>query len=240
MGKSSDTTDSDPPFYNPRHALIAEVVGALILVIAVLVSHAWRRHVWEERRTQIPRATVQDMLCWLDTKPNPVFKKNTWRTSRHGHSSGGRRAERDRGRQEAAAEEALPVLDINHATAAELERLPGWGKVLSKRTVKFREALGGFVSIEQLKLVYGLDPNVVERNRTHLRVQEGVQTRMCVDTLSFRSLVAHPLFDADQTRRVLRARGRALSSMDVFWERLSADSTERATWAPYLDTCHGE
>ena len=113
------------------------------------------------------------------------------------------------------------------------------GGVLSQRTVKFREALGGFVSIKQLKLVYGLDPDAVERNRTHLRVQEGGQTRMCLDTLSFRTLVEHPLFDADQTRRVLRARGRALSSMDVFWERLSADSEELATWEPYLDTCHG-
>ena len=237
MVKSNDTTDDKAPFYNPRHALIAEVVGALILVIAVLVSHAWRRHLWEERRTQIPKATVQDMLCWLDTKPNPVFKKNAWRTSHQGHSSGGRRAARDRGRQESAAEETLPVLDINHATAAEWKRLPGWGEVLSKRTVKFRQALGGFVSIDQLKLVYGLDPDVVEGNRNLLRVQEGAQTQMCLDTLSFRTLVGHPLFDADQTRRVLRARGRALSSMDVFWERLSPDSTERVTWEPYLNMC---
>ena len=50
------------------------------------------------------------------------------------------------------------MLDINHATAAEWEASAGLGEVLSKRTVKFREALGGFVSIEQLKLVYGLDP----------------------------------------------------------------------------------
>ena len=216
------------------------MVGALFLVISVFASHAWRWHVWAERRTQIPKATVQDMLCWLDTKPNPVFKKNAWRKSRRSHSSGSRRAASDRGRQEATAEAALPVMDINHATAAEWKRLPGWGEVLSQRTVKFREALGGFVSIEQLKLVYGLDPDAVERNRIHLKVQEGAQTRMCLDTLSFRTLVGHPLFDADQTRRVLRARGCALSSMDVFWERLSADSAERATWEPYLDTCHGE
>ena len=238
--KSNDTTDGTSPFYTPRNALIVEVLGALCLVVAVCVSHAWRRHVWEERRTQIPKATVQDMLCWLDTKPSPVFNKNAWRRSAPNHSSGGRGTARDRGGQEATAEEALPVLDINQATTAEWERLPGWGKVLSKRTVKFREALGGFVSIEQLKLVYGLDSDVVERNRTHLKVHKGGQTRMCLDTLSFRTLLGHPLFDVDQTRRVLRARGRALSHMDVFWERLSPDSAERATWEPYLDTCQGE
>ena len=112
--------------------------------------------------------------------------------------------------------------------------------MLSKRTVKFREALGGFVSIDQLKLVYGLDPDVVEANRAHLRLQEGGQTRMCLDTLSYRTLVRHPLFNAEQTKRVLRARGRALSSMEVFWERLSPDSKERAAWEPYLERCHGE
>ena len=189
MAKSSDTTDDRVPFYNPRHALIAEVVGALFLVIAVFVSHAWRRHVWEERRSQIPKATVQDMLCWLDTKPNPVFKKKAWRTSHQGHSSGARHAVLDRGRQEATAEETLPVLDINHATATEWKRLPGWGEVLSKRTVKFREALGGFVSIEQLKLVYGIGiPMSWKEIGFLLKVQEGAQTRMCLDTLSF----SHP------------------------------------------------
>ena len=240
MAKSNDTTDDKAPFYNPRHALIAEVIGALFLVISVFASHAWRRHIWEERRAQIPKATVQEMLCWLDNKPNPVFKKNAWRKSRRSHSSGSRRAASDRGRQEATAETALPVMDINHAAAAEWKRLPVWGEVLSQRTVKFREALGGFVSNEQLKLVYGLDPDAVERNRTHLRVQEGGQTRMCLDTLSYRTLVRHPLFNAEQTKRVLRARGRALSSMEVFWERLSPDSKERAAWEPYLERCHGE
>ena len=180
------------------------------------------------------------MLFWLHTKPNPVFKKKPGRRSPQSHSFGSHRAASDEGLHEVRGEEVLPVLDINHATTSEWERLPGWGEVLSKRTVKFRQALGGFVSIEQLKLVYGLDPEVVEENRPFLKVEEGGQNRMCLDTLSFRALVAHPLFDANQTRRVLRARGRTLSSMDVFWERLSPDSTERAKWEPYLDKCHRE
>ena len=170
--KSSDTTDEKGPFYTLRHALVIEVAGALCLAIAVFVSHAWRRQVWEERRSQIPKATVQDMLFWLHTKPNPVFKKKPWRRSPQSHSFGSHRAASDEGRREVRGEEVLPVLDINHATTSEWERLPGWGEVLSKRTVKFRQALGGFVSIEQLKLVYGLDPDVVEENRPFLKVEE--------------------------------------------------------------------
>ena len=240
MAKSNDTTDDKGPFYNPRSALLIEVACTAFLVMSVFASHAWRRHVWEERRAQIPGATVPQLLGWLDAKPNPVFKKNDWWRTRRSRAFGADRADNNRKSKGAVVEETQPVLDINHATEAEWKRLPGWGEVLSQRTVKFRKALGGFVSIEQLKLVYGLDAAVVDRNRAFLSVQVDGQTRMCLDTLSFRALVGHPLFDADATRRVLRARGRAMLSMDVFWQRLSPDSSERATWEPYLGRCEAE
>ena len=89
--------------------------------------------------------------------------------------------------------------------------------------------------VDQLKLV-GLDASIVEKNRSQMTVQAGSQSRLCLDTLSFRTLVA-TLFDADQTRRVLRAFGRSAPSMEVFWKRLSPDSLERSTWDPYLGIC---
>ncbi|MGI9546472.1 MAG: ComEA family DNA-binding protein [Flavobacteriaceae bacterium] len=54
-------------------------------------------------------------------------------------------------------------LDINQATAEHLMSVPGIGPVLSKRIIKFRNALGGFITDEQLLDVYGLDREVVER-----------------------------------------------------------------------------
>ena len=47
--------------------------------------------------------------------------------------------------------------DINVATAEELRVIKGIGEVLSKRVVKFRNRLGGFISKDQLQDVYGLD-----------------------------------------------------------------------------------
>jgi competence protein ComEA len=60
-----------------------------------------------------------------------------------------------------AVSPALPHLDINVATAEELALLPGLGKVLSNRIVKFREALGGFDSLAQLNKVYNLPPETL-------------------------------------------------------------------------------
>lgn len=50
--------------------------------------------------------------------------------------------------------------DLNRVTAVELEAVRGIGPVLSRRIVKFREALGGFLHESQLLDVYGLEASV--------------------------------------------------------------------------------
>lgn len=55
------------------------------------------------------------------------------------------------------------IQDINSATADELMTVYGIGETLSKRIIKFRDALGGFLVNDQLYDVYGLEPEVVKR-----------------------------------------------------------------------------
>ncbi len=47
-------------------------------------------------------------------------------------------------------------LDLNRATAAELERLPGIGEVLAARIVEHRTKYGSFRRTEHLMLVRGM------------------------------------------------------------------------------------
>ncbi len=47
-------------------------------------------------------------------------------------------------------------INVNTATAAELEQLPGIGPVLAQRIVEYREAHGPFQSIEDIKKVSGI------------------------------------------------------------------------------------
>ncbi len=49
-----------------------------------------------------------------------------------------------------------PLLDLNRAKADELEALPGIGAVLAQRVIAFRESLGGFRKIEDLREVKGI------------------------------------------------------------------------------------
>ena len=59
--------------------------------------------------------------------------------------------------------ETLQINDINSVTTEELKMINGIGEVLSKRIVKFRNRLGGFLIEEQLYDVYGLEPFVAKK-----------------------------------------------------------------------------
>ncbi len=54
-------------------------------------------------------------------------------------------------------------LDLNQASAAELEKLPGIGPVLARRIVEWRETHGPFRSVQDLLKVPGIGPKTLEK-----------------------------------------------------------------------------
>lgn len=67
----------------------------------------------------------------------------------------------------------LPVtakVNINTASAAELETLEGIGPVLAQRIIDYREAEGGFKAIEDITKVRGIGAAVFEDVREHISV----------------------------------------------------------------------
>lgn len=66
--------------------------------------------------------------------------------------------------------EKIVIIDINQATKEELVQIYGIGEAISIRILKQKETLGGFVSMEQMKDVWGLSPEVIENLNTHFKV----------------------------------------------------------------------
>ena len=56
-------------------------------------------------------------------------------------------------------------LDLNRATAAQLETLPGIGAIKAAAILAVRETRGGFQSMEELEAVRGIGPALVAKLR---------------------------------------------------------------------------
>ena len=68
------------------------------------------------------------------------------------------------------------VLDLNTATAVDLETLPGIGTVLAERIVSYRTSLGGFHNVDQLGEVYGLAPETLDKLESRIDILTPIQT----------------------------------------------------------------
>jgi competence ComEA-like helix-hairpin-helix protein len=68
------------------------------------------------------------------------------------------------------ATQAREPVDLNRATAAELERVPGIGPALAARIVARRDSLGGFRSLAELERIRGIGPATLKKLIPHLKL----------------------------------------------------------------------
>ncbi len=61
-------------------------------------------------------------------------------------------------------------LDLNRATAEELESLPGIGAVKAAAILAVRDSKGGFRSLDELEGVRGIGPVLAEKLRTRVMI----------------------------------------------------------------------
>ncbi|MCU0393051.1 MAG: helix-hairpin-helix domain-containing protein [Thermoflexibacter sp.] len=89
--------------------------------------------------------------------------------------------------------EFVQSFDINTADTAQLKKIKGIGAVLSERIVKFRDNLGGFYTIEQLKEVYGLKEEVYQEVVKYAKTSKSFEVRkIYINTADVNTLKAHP------------------------------------------------
>ena len=83
--------------------------------------------------------------------------------------------------------------DLNSADTSQLKKIYGIGDKLSLRILKYREALGGFVDMNQLKEVYGLDSLVINRLSESSTIQNEFQPKKInINAASEKHLSSHP------------------------------------------------
>jgi competence protein ComEA len=81
---------------------------------------------------------------------------------------------------------------LNTADTTDFKKLRGIGPAYSKRIVKYRSELGGFISIDQLKEVWGIEPEVIESNRERLSFDPFLVQKININTCTKEELKKHP------------------------------------------------
>lgn len=81
-------------------------------------------------------------------------------------------------------------VNINAATVQDWQALPGIGEVLANRIVKYRDKLGGFASVEQVRKTYGISDSVFDRilPLLHLDTVEPAADGLDLNTVSAQQL----------------------------------------------------
>ena len=110
-------------------------LGMLVVTMGMVLWMGWVRHV----SVELPGASTQE--------PTAEFVNDS---SRHGLTQNRAASAK------AVGLHAPALLDLNRATAGELEALPGIGAVLAQRVIAFRESAGRFRTVEDLREVKGI------------------------------------------------------------------------------------
>lgn len=115
--------------------------------------------------------------------------------------------EREEWRQQAEKTEhtsnkfhTLTKVDVNTADMAMLRRIPGVGAKISEAIVRYREKLGGFYSVEQLREIKMVSPELLE----WMEVSSPNVQKIPINEASFQALNSHPYISYDQTKALLQ------------------------------------
>lgn len=97
--------------------------------------------------------------------------------------------------------------NLNSATAKQMQEVSGIGEKLSGHIVRLRDKLGGFASYIELNDVYGLKPEVIDRAKQKLKLNNPRQIqKININTAKKSQLVTIPHIDYEIAHNIIEAR----------------------------------
>jgi competence protein ComEA len=102
--------------------------------------------------------------------------------------------------------DASVILEINSADSFDFRKLKGIGPYLSRKIINYREKLGGFFSVEQLKEVYHMDPLRIDSLRFQMLTDTSLIQRIHINSVEAAKLMGHPYLNKQQARALIAYR----------------------------------
>lgn len=201
-GKELDQHESTNKFlFNPNEATEAELfsLGLNRFQCKNLISYRNRggRFVRNEDLLKVygvDSALYRDLEKWINLGPGPA---------------------------EPEVKEMPASIEINLADSAVLTTLPGVGAVFASRIIRFRESLGGFYSVAQMKEVWGMTDENFRKFSSRITVDSTLIRTLRINFSDVRTLSRHPYITNNQARMIvdIRSSEGPIREVDVLCEK---------------------
>lgn len=128
-------------------------------------------------------------------------------------------------------------IDLSQADTTELMKLRGIGPSFSRRIVKYRSLLGGFVAKEQLKEVYGLSDSLYMaiQDQVYVGLADSLAT-VNLNVADYSTLRKHPYISYKVAREIVKSRSK-IGKFRSPWDLLvvqGLDSAGISRLSPYI------
>jgi competence ComEA-like helix-hairpin-helix protein len=100
----------------------------------------------------------------------------------------------------ASANKNQTKVELNTADSLALLDINGIGPAFAKRILKYRSLLGGFVSVEQLKEVYGFTDEMFEKIKPNVTANAELIKKINLNKDDFRTVNKHPYLSYELTK----------------------------------------
>ena len=97
-------------------------------------------------------------------------------------------------------------INVNVADSTAFAMLPGIGSRLSSRIVRYRERLGGFYALDQLKEVYGINDSMLKQLGSMIYHDEVGIKKININELNYEELSRHPYIGYSKARLLIAFR----------------------------------
>ena len=127
----------------------------------------------------------------------------------------------------------IPHVELNTVDSATLVELPQIGPYIAMRIIEYRERLGGYADLEQLREVKGVDSTRFDIITPYIDTGEQELRKIDVNRDDFRTLVRHPYLNYEQVKRIFNQREKR--GMIKNWKQLEALIKEAGEVNPWLE-----
>jgi DNA uptake protein ComE-like DNA-binding protein len=133
-------------------------------------------------------------------------------------------------------EEERPIIYINAADSITLLLVNGVGPAYAHRIMEYRNRLGGFVVLEQLLEVYGMDSSRFDQISSQVKLDSIALIRLNVNQDDFKVLLKHPYLNYEQVKSIVNYRDNMghLNNVNELLELEGFSEEDLARLNPYL------